>query len=546
MKISTLFLLMCCFSFVESANANSSGFAKLYTMPDTIPELVSFGMRARQIRADFSQITAPVVTRKAPTNEASLIRLSSGLIKLFYINRPGDAKKMMSIFSNDDGLSWSEPVVELDLPGEAYYANQVMQDKDGVIHCVFHIFKPGPLGYRGRHLDLWYTQMKPRGNWSTPKMINEGYVGSIRGFTQLRNGNLLIPMTESDTARAYKPKKGETDYGLFQVMTLNSIDNGNTWKRSETTLKIPIETDWVTRYGAIEPNAIELNDGRIWMLIRTNKGFLYESFSKDAGMTWSEPKQTAFISSDSPASTVRLADGRILLMWNSDQRHDDKKSYAAGGRETLHAAISGNEGKTWNGFREILVNINSKTPVLRGDRGTAYPSAVQLSNGNVLMVSGQGGDASLVVFNPNWLEEKKQTDNIDNLQQWTLHGSNPRDAVWNFPMLKKGSLEIKLVANTSLSIGLTDHFSVSYDSLAMKASPIHFTLNKTNSEEKVTTINIKWNTEKNKALARVDGKKINLDASTFPQNSFGLNYLRISSFLNNQIKIKSLVVIESR
>ena len=510
---------------------------------DTIELDIPFGMRAREKPRNINRIKTPVVIRNAPTNEASLIRLSSGLVKLFYINRPGDAKKMMSISSNDDGMSWSDPLVEFDLPGEAYYANQVMQDKDGIIHCVFHIFNPGLLGYRGRHLDLWYTQMKPGGNWSTPKMINVGYVGSIRGFIQLRNGNLLIPMTESDTARAYKPKKGETDYGLFQVMTLNSTDNGNTWKRSETTLKIPIETDWVTRYGAVEPNAIELKDGRIWMLIRTNKGFLYESFSTDAGMTWSEPLQTAFISSDSPASTVRLADGRILLMWNSDQRHDDKKSYAAGGRETLHAAISGNEGKTWNGFREILVNINSKTPVLRGDRGTAYPSAVQLSNGNVLMVSGQGGDASLVVFNPDWLEEKKQTDNMDNLQQWTMHGSNPRDAVWNFPMLKKGSLEIKLVANTSLSIGLTDHFSVAFDSLAMKASPIHFTLNKANKEEKVTTINIKWDTEKNKASARVDGKKINLDASTFPPNGFGFNYLRISSFLNKQFQIKSLVVI---
>jgi hypothetical protein len=373
-------------------------------------------------------------------------------------------------------------------------------------------------------------------------MINEGYVGSIRGFIQLKNGNLLIPMTESDTARANKPQKGTIDHGLFQVMTLNSSDNGRTWKKSETILKIPIESEWVTRYGAIEPNAIELKDGRIWMLIRTNKGFLYESFSADAGNTWTIPEQTTFISSDSPASTVRLGDGRILLIWNSDQRHDDKKSYAAGGRESLHAALSSDEGKTWKGFREIMVNANSKTAVLRGDRGTAYPSAVALSNGNILMVSGQGADAALVQFNPNWLEEKQQSDSLKNLEQWTMHGSNPDDAVWNFPMLKKGRVAIKVFADTSISMGLTDHFSVAFDSLAMKSSPIHFTIDKTISTKKETTIRIGWDAKKNRVSARVDGKKIKLSSFDMSKNNFGLNYLRVTSFLKHPIKISSVVV----
>ena len=492
---------------------------------------------------DFIQkIKAPVIVGKAPTNEATLIRLASGTVKMFYINRPGKADKMMSISSTDNGDSWQEPIVEFELPGEAYYANQVMQDRNGTIHCVFHIFKPGPLGYRGRHLDLWYTSMKPGGTWSQPKMINEGYVGSLRGFIELKNGNFIIPMTESDTARANKPGSGMVDHGLFQVMTLNSTDLGQTWTRSLTTLKIPIESSWVTRYGAIEPHAIEMNDGKIWMLIRTNKGFLYESFSDNDGTTWSAPTQSSFISSDSPANTVRLADGNIILLWNSNQRYDDKRSYAAGGREVLHAAISKDDGKTWNGFREVMTTINSKTPVTRGDRGTAYPSAIELPNGNVLMVSGQGDDASLVMFSPGWLEEKKQEDQLDNLQRWTMHGSNPDDAVWNFPMLKKGTLAIKVMANSNISIGLTDHFSVASDSLSMKVSPIHFTIDKTISTEKETTIRVSWDAVNNKVSASVDGKKIKLVSSDISKNNFGLNYLRVTSFLNHPIKISSVLV----
>jgi hypothetical protein len=49
------------------------------------------------------------------------------------------------------------------------------------------------LGYRGRHLDLWYTNKKPGEKWTEPKMIFNGYVGSVRVFIQLKNGRLVIP-----------------------------------------------------------------------------------------------------------------------------------------------------------------------------------------------------------------------------------------------------------------------------------------------------------------------------------------------------------------
>jgi hypothetical protein len=544
MKKHCLFISLIAFFLMDNSHCTALGLTPIEngsTLDTNRHELI-FGMRAREKPMDLEKVKAPVILGKAPTNEATLIRLASGTIKMFYINRPGKADKMMSISSTDNGASWQEPIVEFELPGEAYYANQVMRDRNGTIHCVFHIFKPGPLGYRGRHLDLWYTSMKQGEGWAKPRMINEGYVGSLRGFIQLKNGNFIIPMTESDTARANKPGDGMVDYGLFQVMTLNSTDLGKTWTRSSTTLKIPIESGWVTRYGAIEPHAIELNDGRIWMLIRTNKGFLYESFSNNSGTTWSAPIPSSFISSDSPASTVRLADGSIVLLWNSNQRYDDKRSYAAGGREVLHAAISKDDGKSWKGFREIMTTSNNKTPIVRGDRGTAYPSAVELPNGNLLMVSGQGDDAALVMFNPSWLKEKKQKDQLENNEQWTLHGNNPKDAVWNFPMMTKGILELKLIANCNLSLALTDHFSVASDTLASASSQIHFTINQASLGGKEAKMLIKWNVYKKAFHVYVNGKEIDAGSAVFEKTKFGFNYLRISSFLSNPIKINSIRV----
>ena len=40
--------------------------------------------------------------------------------------------------------------------------------------------------------------------------------------------------------------------------------------------------------GGAEPSLLELKDGRVWMTIRTQNGWLYESFSDD-GIRWTEP-----------------------------------------------------------------------------------------------------------------------------------------------------------------------------------------------------------------------------------------------------------------
>lgn len=494
----------------------------------------NFGMKIRPRPVHIDQVYAPVIVAKAPTNEATLIRLSSGHLRIFFIDRPGTARKMMSVQSIDNGYTWSVPSVEFELPGEAYYANQVMEDRYGTLHCVFHIYKEGPIGYRGRHLNLWYCRKELGASWTSPRMIKEGYVGSLRGMIELPSGSILIPMSESDTSRANRPPAGNTDYGLFQIMTLTSTDKGNTWNRSISTLNIPIESNWVTRYGAIEPNAIALKDGRIWMLIRTNKGMLYESFSSDEGMHWTEANSTNLISSDSPASTVRLKDGRIILLVNRNQRHDDSRSYAAGGREALHAAISNDDACSWNGFREVLTSPNTNIPK-RGDRGTAYPSAIELPNNKVLFISGQGEEAAVVAFDPNWLEEKVQFDAMKDSSKWTFHGEKPKDGVWNFPMMKKGIMNIKLNIQdiSDLRIALSDHFSISSDSLALESAPLVLETNIFSGMKGSIHIRIQWDSEKKKAIINVNKKSLTIPTKKIVN---GFNYLRVPVALIQKIK----------
>ncbi len=473
-------------------------------------------------------VFAPVVAGATPTNESTIVTLSNGEHRIFYINRPGEANRLMSVRSAD-GLHWSEPVTETELPGTAYYANRVLVDDKGLLHCIFHLWAEGANGYRGRHLDLWYMKKKAGSDsWEKPRKIYDGYVGSLRCFMQLESGRLLTTFGRAVPERSAKPLSAGPDYGWNEVMTLLSDDNGETWRASPQLLNIEIDGSKATRYGAIEPDVIQLKNSALWMLIRTNNGTFYESFSQDSGESWTAPKPSKFVSSDSPASFLRLKDGRIILFFNMNQRWDNPNSYAFGGREVLHAAITADEGKTWKGFREVLKEDSQKAGKEKGDRGTAYPSAVETSDGKVILVSGQGESKSIVLFDPDWLKEKSVRVTKEEIENEL--SENP-EWVRNFPAAQKGEIEVKLDLrknSPAMRIALTDHFSIPADSLASARSVFVFNFTPESSLEGINTLKIKWNSDQKKVSFYLNNRLF-AGSALLKTPVFGLNYLRIAT-----------------
>ena len=117
---------------------------------------------------------------------------------------------------------------------------------------------------------------------------------------------------------------------------------GKTWKKDKTRI-----TPMAERKLTLQENGVvELEDGRLWMFMRTEHDYQYECYSEDQGVTWTEPKPSVLKSPLSPASIERLPwTGDLVCIWND---HSGTHPFPKGRRNPLCVAVSKDDGKTWS------------------------------------------------------------------------------------------------------------------------------------------------------------------------------------------------------
>lgn len=124
-----------------------------------------------------------------------------------------------------------------------------------------------------------------------------------------------------------------------------SDDNGDSWKVCSRWADLP-------QRGAMEPHIVELKDGRLLMYLRTQLGAVFQSDSLDGGETWSKPQTTALKAPESmPCLTKFPTTGDLLLIWNHGPFDGNFDHY--GKRTPLTTAISKDEGRHWQNFKDI-------------------------------------------------------------------------------------------------------------------------------------------------------------------------------------------------
>jgi hypothetical protein len=470
-----------------------------------------------------------------------------------------------------DFIAKSKPLIESGILNNA----QTLLAADGTVRSI--TVKSEKLGKEDAariglplYLDVWYRQGNATAV-SEPMRTWRGYNGSQMEYQRLASGRLLVPHG------SYLPfAKAVPPTGRHETVIEYSDDGGASWQLSASKLTTPCYEGYNgSNEGACEPCFEERRDGSIWMLMRTQAGCLYESISKDKGTTWSQAAPTRFRTSTGPANLLRHRDGRLVLTWNNCElppKHEGIGVY--GGRDALHIAISNDDGRTWQGFREIyLDHRRNDNPAASGDRGTAYPLAAFTEDGQIVVLAGQGkGGRNPILVDPDWITATSaESDFRDGLAQWTTYQhigpakrwwrarrvgceliktpgengtrslhvrhapnepSEPDTAVWNFPNGWCGELtaRIRLPTGSKGSIfSLNDRFFDPSNTLGEDAAVFQARVTSENTQPDTWhTLSLNWDLSSGRCEYRLDDQLI----ASLPLHSRTLNgvsYLRIRS-----------------
>jgi len=274
--------------------------------------------------------------------------------------------------SDDDGKSWSKPRVVIDPQDGTCESNgthttytrralvgNLWTDPLGRLWCFFD----QSFGYfDGRNGD-WYIRCDDPDAaepvWTKPVRFADGC--TLNKPTVLKNGDWLLPVALWTRDRMGGPgvdKEAHQDLDAIRMANVfASTDQGKTWKR-RSGVAFP-ETDFD------EHMIIEKHDHSLWMLARTKKG-ISESFSNDAGQTWSTPQPSSIQNCSARFFIRRLASGKLLLVKNGpiDVRLPRRSS--------MTAFLSDDDGRTWS--KGLLIDDRSEV---------SYPDGFQAPNGDI-------------------------------------------------------------------------------------------------------------------------------------------------------------------
>ena len=510
---------------------------------------------------ELDQIYAPVVVGTSPCDAyVGLAKMNDGEWRHYNYGENAATQKSIYLASRDNGKTWQTKALPKDLP----YADQ-----------------QSPLS--GEYIRIF------TGNGKVYAMRTEGGLEGGRHIVKIDDklGIMNKPPIFIRGGKRIISGAHRTDRSGAYVYY--SDDDGRSWKISQQVNSPKHEKSGFHQgirwnHGAVEPTIVELNDGRLWMIMRTSQDKHYQSFSTDGGETWSQATPSPFYGTITMPTLYRMNDGRLLFFWCNTTPLPELPT-ATGvwddvftNRDAVHVAISEDDGKTWKGFRELMLNIernsdNFGNTVSGQDKSVHQVQAVEVAPNKILVSAGQHAQCRrMLVFDVRWLYEPTRfNDFSDGLNQWSAfqyfkgivghccynrqeapilvdHPDRPgakvmnikyvpddkllqdnQGAVWNFPAAKDGTvaLRIKLPRESkNVDLILNDRWFNPTDTVARYECMYTLPLNRKSlkiKDEDWHNVTIDWQHNK-RAVVRVDGSR----RGTLPiigKTEHGVSYL---------------------
>lgn len=291
---------------------------------------------------DLSQIVYTATAKNPRYTEGSIIALTNGDL-LFAVTEFQDGGSdfakahIVARQSSDGGRTWGK--------------KKVLQQNTGGMNVMSVTLRRLP----DNSIGLFYLQknnhhdLKMYVRHSTDEAATFGepiVVTANDGYHVINNDRITV----LSTGRLLAPAASTLDVqkvNHFVCHCYLSDDNGRSWRNGTGVVDTP-------KRGAMEPEVIELNDGRLMMLIRNQLGFVGRSYSEDGGETWSAMQSLGIKGPEAPATVRRIpSTGDLLLIWNNTYT----EGAGHGGRRTpLTAAISHDEGQSWQVVKNLETN----------------------------------------------------------------------------------------------------------------------------------------------------------------------------------------------
>lgn len=307
-----------------------------------------------------------------------------------------------TLYSSDEGKNWTDR-------GKAYTGRKpgipgsckLIRTEDGVVVMVYMDYSTAKSSATGwndangkaaddKRLDIWSIRSLDEGEtWQDRHRILEGYCGALLNMIQMsRNGPIVVPVMDM------WPDPDRIVQGVF-----TSGDNGKSWTKSNF-----IDLGGHGHHdGAMESIVVELNDRKLWMLIRTSWDYFWEAYSMDEGLSWRIIQPTNIDASSAPGDILRLASGRIVLVWNR-LYPEGKDTYlrrsgayssepASWHREELSIAFSEDDGGTWS----------DPVVMARDETGLSYPHIFERRPGEIWVTTGFQGALRVSTKEEDWV-----------------------------------------------------------------------------------------------------------------------------------------------
>ena len=335
----------------------SDGFWYLLPVGESMPQVVRPGQYPPQknptVRLDDLKIqTIFKATDQFPRNSGGdIVKLRDGRWLLAFSQWLGgtsdaDASRVVGVVSSDMGRTWGSPFVIAapNGPCKVIRMPSFLRLRGDTLALLVRMHENQTHKWASMLtcVDESKVEQGPSA-WSVPRRITPPPPGAhvllSNWVLRLKSGRILMPL-----ASPWPWDRNDAKATNIRSWCLLSDDDGRTWHRSTSMLDGPSR-------GLMEPCVVQLKDGRLLMLMRTQTHRQHQSISEDDGDNWTTATEvTHLVSPEAPAAVRRdPRTGWLMVVWN----HNSNLGRHGRNRVPLTVAFSRDEGRTWFGFIDI-------------------------------------------------------------------------------------------------------------------------------------------------------------------------------------------------